>query len=324
MLLGALSLAIGYQLIATATQFWQILIAHGVFLGLFGTSVTFSVVIADISHWFEKRRALAISIIASASYFGGALWPSFIEAGLDYFSWQHLFSAIGILCFLTLVPLALLHKPMAPNLNEDLDKKRARERHPLDSYQFLLVVAAVCCCIAMSMPQIHIIGLSSSLGFNEFVGTQMLAWMLLSGIISRIFFGFLGDYLGGLRVLLLGSGLQMLALFLFFPVTSITGLTAVCILFGSAQGGIVPSYSVIIREYFPASEAGWRIGLVLFATVLGMSLGSWMAGAIYDQYGGYFWAIMNAMLWNIINFLVVLFILYLIRKRAGSFKFSQT
>jgi MFS family permease len=165
----------------------------------------------------------------------------------------------------------------------------------------VLIVAGLSCCVSMSMPQVHIVAYCHDLGHGAASGAQMLSLMLGFGVVSRLGSGWICDRIGGRRTLLLGSSLQALALILFLPFDGLTSLYVVSALFGLFQGGIVPAYAVIVREFYPPEEAGVRVGTVLMATVFGMALGGWMSGVIFDLTGSYQAAFVNGILWNVLN-----------------------
>jgi len=167
--------------------------------------------------------------------------------------------------------------------------------------QTLLIIAGVSCCVAMSMPQVHMVAYCSDLGYGAARGAQMLSLMLGCGIVSRLAFGVISDRIGGLRTLLVGAGLQGLSLLLFLPFDGLVSLYLISALFGLFQGGIVPAYAIIVREYFSPTEAGARVGAVLMATLLGMALGGWMSGALFDLAGSYKAAFANGILWNLVT-----------------------
>jgi MFS family permease len=173
----------------------------------------------------------------------------------------------------------------------------------------LLIVAGLACCIAMSMPQVHIVAYCGDLGYGVARGAEMLSIMLGLGVVSRIASGFLADKIGGLGTLILGSMLQCMALLLYIPFDGLISLYVVSALFGLAQGGIVPSYAMIVRQYFPAREAGTRVSLVLMTTVVGMAIGGWMSGEIYDLTGSYQAAFMNGIAWNLLNMSIAFWLL---------------
>ena len=152
-------------------------------------------------------------------------------------------------------------------------------------------------------------------GFGAARGAEMLSLMLSAGIVSRLVSGWISDHVGGLRTLLLGSVLQGVALLAFLFTDGITSLYLVSAMFGLFQGGIVPSYALIVREYFTPKEAGARVGTVLMATLFGMALGGWMSGAIFDLTGSYRAAFLNGTAWNLLNVGIVLLLLYRARGR---------
>jgi MFS family permease len=153
----------------------------------------------------------------------------------------------------------------------------------------------------MSMPQVHLVAYCGDLGYGAARGAQMLSVMLACGIVSRVTFGFICDRIGGLRTLLLGAALQCVALLLFLPFDGLVSLFVISGLFGLFQGGIVPSYAIIVREYFPPREAGARVGAVIMATLFGMALGGWMTGLVFDITGSYKAAFINGIAFNLVN-----------------------
>jgi MFS family permease len=183
----------------------------------------------------------------------------------------------------------------------------------------LLSIAGVSCCVAMSMPQVHIVAYCGDLGIGPARGARMLSLMLGLGVVSRLVSGWISDRIGGLRTLLLGSMLQGVALLLFLPFDGVVSLYVVSGLFGLFQGGIVPSYALIVREHFAPAEAGARVGTVLMATLFGMALGGWLSGAVFDWTGSYRAAFLNGIGWNALNLSIAGFLLYRVvaRGRAG-------
>jgi MFS family permease len=178
----------------------------------------------------------------------------------------------------------------------------------------LLMIAGVACCVAMSMPQVHIVAYCGDLGYGAARGAEMLSLMLGFGIVSRLVSGAICDRIGGLRTLLLGSALQGVALLLFLPFQSLVSLYVIAALFGLFQGGIVPSYAIIVREHFPAARAGAFVGAVIMCTMLGMALGGWMSGRIFDVTGSYRAAFLNGIAWNALNLAIAF---YLLRRSRG-------
>lgn len=280
----------------------------------FGTAASFGPLIADVSQWFQRRRGIAVGIAASGNYLSGAIWPvllGWLAADAD---WRMIYLILGSLTVLIVLPLAQLLRRRVPEealaLAEAASNSRARATgFSPRQLQWMLGLAGVACCVAMSMPQVHIVALCVDMGFGAAVGAEMLSLMLLGGVVSRLISGALADRLGGVRTLLIGSALQCLALFLYLPAGGLVSLYVVSLVFGLSQGGIVPSYAVIVREYLPAREAGARVGFVMMMTIVGMALGGWMSGAIYDLTGSYQWAFVNGIVWNGMNIAIMVVIL---------------
>lgn len=319
-IMAATMIGAGYVLSSFATNFWTFLICQAVLIGMLGSSATFGPMVADVSHWFLKRRGLAIAIVASGNYLAGAIWPPILQEAIVTIGWRGAFFWVGVFCFCTMIPLALLLR-RRPDIDQGavpISAKAATASAPVSPnvVLMLLIVAGVGCCVAMSMPQVHIVAYCGDLGYGPAVGAEMLSLMLGLGVISRLASGVIADKIGGVGTLILGSTLQCLALLFYLPFDGLVSLYLVSALFGLSQGGIVPSYALIVREYFPARQAGSRVGIVLMATVLGMALGGWMSGEIYDLTGSYQAAFLNGIAFNLLNMSIAFWLLY-IRRRKG-------
>jgi MFS family permease len=288
-----------------------------------GCSVTFAPLIADISHWFTRRRGIAVAACAAGNYLGGAIWPPAVQALVSGHGWRLAQAVTGVVCVVIMLPLVLvLRRRMAVQETGSAataagDASAALGLHPQVLFA-LLCVAGVACCVAMAMPQVHIVAYCGDLGYGVARGAEMLSLMLAFGIVSRVASGFVADRIGGIATLLIGSVLQGAALFLYLLFDGLTSLYVISALFGLFQGGIVPMYAVIVREYFPPKLAGTLVGLVILATIAGMALGGWMSGAIFDLTGSYGLAFANGLAWNLLNGAIALFLLGRSRRRAAA------
>ena len=283
------------------------------FIG-FGTASCFGPLIADISQWFQRHRGIAVAIAASGNYLAGAFWPVFLTWLSGDASWRWSYTALAVATLCVMLPLTLLLRRRVPLEAQRQAEAAAAARVRASGFtprqlQWMLGLAGIGCCVAMSMPQVHIVAYCVDLGFGPAVGAEMLSLMLLGGVASRLVSGVLSDRLGGVRTLLIGSTLQCIALFLYLPAGGLVSLYVVSLIFGLSQGGIVPSYAVIVREYLPAREAGARVGFVIMMTIIGMALGGWVSGLIYDLTGSYQWAFVNGIVWNGLNIAIVSLIL---------------
>jgi MFS family permease len=316
-LAGTACLGIGFVAAGAAQTLWQFALVQGVLIGLLGTSATFAPLVADTSLWFTRRRGIAVAICASGNYLAGALWPPILQHFFDAAGWRATFTGVGAFCLAAGIPLALAlrRRPpaLAPAAGAGAAAAAASGARPLGlrapTLLVLLSIAAVSCCVAMSMPQVHIVAYCTDLGYAAARGAEMLAIMLAAGIVSRLASGWICDRIGGLRTLLAGSLLQGVALVLFLPFDSLASLYVVSALFGLFQGGIVPSYAIIVREYFPPREAGAHVGIVLMFTLLGMALGGWLTGVLFDLTGSYRAAFVHGIAWNLVNLAIAAFLL---------------
>jgi MFS family permease len=322
LLWGGLGVGSGFILAGLASNIWLFALAHCVLLGMLGGSSTFAPLLADTSLWWQKRRGIAVAICASGNYVAGTVWPALAQHGVETVGWRQTYIALGLVCGLGMMALSfamrqrppLLAAPVAGSASHWVSDRPFGLR--LSQAQALLCVAGVACCVAMSMPQVHIVAYCSDLGFGAARGAEMLSLMLACGIASRLISGLICDRIGGLRTLLLGSILQGLALLLFLFFDGLVSLYVISALFGFFQGGIVPSYAIIVREYFPPKEAGARVGSVIFATMIGMALGGWMSGKVFDLTGSYHAAFINGLAWNLLNLSIASWLLWRVKKLA--------
>lgn len=320
-LIGAVLLCAGYVLAAFTSNIWQFA-ALSIVIGL-GSAAGFAPLISDLSHWFRKRRALAVTFAASGSYLAGAVWPLVIEHFQSDYGWRATHIGIGLFAPIAMVPLALaLTRRPATTTYAAAEAATEAARGELglsaNALQAILVVAGFACCMAMSMPQVHIVAYCGDLGYGVAIGTQIIALMLGLGVVSRITSGVVADRIGAGPMLLIGSAMQGAALLLYLFFNSLSSLWVISGLFGLFQGGIVPMYAVIIRQFLPPREAGARISLVLMATVLGMACGGLASGFIYDATQSYRLAFLHGFLWNVVNLVLVGWLLIWPRWRQRS------
>jgi MFS family permease len=313
LLVGTVLMCAGYVAASQAPNLLFFTLAQGVLVGA-GTAVYFAPLMADISHWFVRRRGIAVAVVAAGNYVAGTIWPTPLQHVIEIYGWRAAHLGIAAICFVAILPLVFLFRRPAPVHGEASNgagvaftpRELGMSRNAL---QAVLCVAGIACCVAMSMPQVHIVAYCGDLGYGVARGAEMLSLMLAFGIVSRLASGLIADRIGGVATLLLGSVLQGSALILYFMFNGLTSLYVISALFGLFQGGIVPSYAIIVREYFPPKEAATRVGLAIMATLFGMALGGWMSGAIFDLTGSYRAAFANGIAFNLLNVSIVLWLL---------------
>ena len=301
-------LCVGFVVAACAPNLLVFSAAH-ILIGV-GTGTGFGPLMADISHWFVRRRGLAVVIVASGNYLAGVIWPLAMNVAMPLIGWRATYAGIGLTIAAIVLPLSLLMRlrPSAAVMAAaDAATRAARADAGLSPRLLLalLVLAGFSCCVAMSMPQVHIVAYCGDLGYGVARGAEMLSLMLGLGIVSRIGSGFVADRIGGVPTLMIGSFMQGVALLLYLYFDGLTSLFVVSGIFGLFQGGIVPMYAVICREFLPPRQAGAAIGLVVSATIFGMAFGGYASGFIFDLTSSYRMAFLNGILWNAVNFAVV-------------------
>ncbi len=310
--------AIGFVGAALAPSLWALSGAQ--FLIGLGTAAFFGPLLADVSLWFRRRRGIAVAIAASGNYLAGAIWPLALSGVLADQGWRGVCWLLAVLVPVMVIPTAQLLRRRVPAESMTAAAQATSlspRRVPFSprALTWMLGLAGIGCCVAMSMPQVHLVAFCVDLGYGPAVGAEMLSVMLLGGVASRLVSGFVTDKLGGIPTLLIGSVGQMIGLILYLPFDGLASLYVVSLIFGLSQGGIVPAYAIIVRETMPAREAGARVGFVIMATIVGMALGGWMSGWIYDVTGSYQMAFVNGIAWNLMNITVILVIL--LRSRTG-------
>jgi MFS family permease len=318
-MVGTTALGLGYVGAGYAGALWQFNLMHFA-IGL-GAAATFGPLMAEASHWFERYRGLAVTIAASGNYIAGTFWPTIVERGTTQVGWRVTHIAIGIGCA---IAMAIVVFVLRWFIGKETVRSHANAAAPridlrlsTNALTALLGIASIGCCVAMAMPQVHIVAYCGDLGYGVARGAEMLSLMLAFGIVSRIGSGFLADRIGGLRTLLVGSIAQGVALLFYLFFDSLTSLYIISAMFGLFQGGIVPSYAIIVRESMPAHEAGTRVGIVIFASVIGMSFGGWVSGLIFDATGSYAAAFLNGLGWNALNITIVVMLLLRARQRLA-------
>ncbi|HXN66318.1 MAG TPA: MFS transporter [Bradyrhizobium sp.] len=319
MALSIAFLGTSFVLAGLAATLWQFNAVY--FLIGLGTSATFAPLMAEASHWFERYRGLAVTIVASGNYVGGTIWPPLVNWGVQSMGWRTTHIAIGVSCTLAMTLLLLLLRAQiggaAVRDHDNAPPPRVDLNLSTNALTALLCIASISCCVAMAMPQVHIVAYCGDLGYGVARGAEMLSLMMAFGVVSRIGSGFLADRIGGIRTLLIGSLAQGFALLFYLFFDGLSSLYIISAMFGLFQGGIVPSYAIIVREAMPAREAATRVGIVIFASVFGMSFGGWVSGVIFDATGSYAAAFLNGLAWNALNITIMVGLLIRSRSRLA-------
>jgi MFS family permease len=293
LLIGGVMIGVGCAISILGGE-WALYIGHGAFIGFLGTGAIYAPLVTTVSRWFDRRRGLALSLVASGQQVAGALWPPLFGVTIEHFGWRMTLLVFGLANTAIILPLAFTLRAPAPEPEQDVGRSGIKAHYleavPAQVVFGILCIAIVGCCVAMAMPMTHLVAFCSDLGYGTVRGTQMLALLLGCAFLSRLLWGRLSDEIGGLLTVLLGTICQAVLLAAFMFVENLYALYLVSAAFGLGFGGIIPSYILAVRELFAAEQAGWRIATILFFSLAGMALGSWAGGYIFDRTLDYRWA----------------------------------
>jgi MFS family permease len=309
--IGTLSMAAGLALSSLGTV-WALYVGHGLLIGFFGNGAIYAPLMIYVSRWFDRRRGTALALISSGQYIAGMIWPSALEVGLKQFGWQPLMLAYGVIVLAILPMLTFLAPPPEPQTagpaqSGPFASQRVLGLRP-NVTMVLICIASFCCCVPMAIPASHLVAFCGDVGITPSHGAAMLSVMLACAFVSRQFWGAFADRFGGLRTVMAGSAFQMLAIGAFLLTRNEVGLFAIASAFGLGFSGIIPSYSMAIRDLYPSREASWRIPTVLMTAMSGMAFGSWFAGKLFDVSLSYRPAFAAGVAFNLVNLLLIVFL----------------
>lgn len=308
--LGAIFIGLGLA-VSTIGGAWGLWLGYGLLVGLLGNGAIGAPILIYVSRWFDRRRGTALALVSSGQYVAGALWPTLFERGIEAWGWRATALAFGTLVALATAPIALLFLRPAPAVPshgpagaDPTPGARVLGLRP-NTVMILLSLGIFLCCVPMAQPTVHLVSFCTDLGISPARGAAMLSVLLACAFISRQFWGWLADRVGGLRAILLGSACQAVALVMFLATQDEIGLFAVSAAFGLGFAGLVPNYILAARAMFPNAEVTWRIPVIMFGGLLGMAAGGWMGGAVYDSFGSYAPSFAIAVLANVANLAVI-------------------
>ncbi len=314
-LTGTVMIALGLAL-SSLGSIWALYVGQGLLIGFLGMGGLYPPLLVYISRWFDRRRGTAIALISSGQYIAGVIWPSVLERLIASYGWRTTYLVFAAVVLAGILPVAALFLRPAPGTtaagHKDAQSPRASGALVLglrpNTVQAILCLAGFCCCIPMAIPQAHLVAFCGDIGLGAATGALMLSVLLGSAFFARQFWGAFADRYGGLKTVIAGSACQALAVLAFLMTQNEAGLFIVAGAFGFGFSGIIPAYVVAIRDLFPSSEASWRIPTVLFTSMSGMAVGSWLAGTLYDHFGFYTPAFATGVLFNVFNLLLLGFL----------------
>jgi MFS family permease len=307
---GALMVSAGLLLASSGGQL-NLLVGYGVFVGLLGNSGINAPLYIYISRWFDRRRGAALALLSSGQSVSAAIWAPLFAFAVGQIGWRHTMQGFAVIEIVVILPAAaIMFSPAPEAIGAAGDAHGPRPGALVLGLRPGIALGGLCvagflCCVPMAMPQSHLVAFCSDVGIPASQGAAMLSVLLGCAFVSRQFWGFVADRIGGLQTVLAGSACQVVAMIGFLATQNEAGLFAVSAAFGLGFSGIIPAYVLAARELFPASEASWRVPSVLLFSGSGMAFGGWLAGAIYDTVGFYAAAFTAGIAFNLANLAVI-------------------
>jgi len=307
---GAVMISLGALLASQAHTQLSLYVAHGLLMGVMGEAAMIAPLLANVTRWFDRRRGLAVAIIASGQAVAGALWPPVARLLNESVGWRETYLFFAVVGLVTTVPLAFLLRRAPPDADQAATEQRGTSGRTALQWsprvvQGALGVAVIGCCAAMAMPLLHLISHTTDLGYSSKHAAQLFSLLFVAAFFSRIGFGMLADRIGGVLTMFIASAGQAFALLCFVFVDSLVGLYLSALAFGLGFAGIMPCYSLLVRLWFPALESGWRIATVYLFAATGMAAGGWLGGYLFDLTASYQLAFVVGFSFNLLNLAVV-------------------
>jgi MFS family permease len=307
---GSAMIAVGLVIAQSGGRF-GLLVGYGLFAGLLGNSGINAPLYIYVSRWFDRRRGTALALLGSGSSISAGIWAPIFAVAEAHVGWRHTMLGFAALEIVLILPAAALVFGPAPEAaGAEGDRHGPRPGASVLGLKPAIVLGGLCaagflCCVPMAMPQGHLVAFCSDVGIPASQGAAMLSVLLGCAFVSRQFWGYVADRIGGLRTILAGSACQVTAMIGFLLTQNEAGLFAVSAWFGLGFSGIIPAYVLAVRELFPVSEASWRVPSVLLFSGSGMAFGGWLAGAIYDAVGFYAAAFAAGIAFNFAHLMVI-------------------
>ena len=289
-LAGAVLLGLGLVLASRAASPIQFMLAYGVIVGLSAGSF-FVPMMAAVTAWLPERRSLAVSLVSAGMGVAPMTISPLAAWLLTSYNWRFAQLAIGLGVWLFLVPAALFIRraPVTgPAATAMAGGAPVSAREALRSTPFIVLAATFfACCATHAGPILHTISYAMVCGIPTVAAVTIYSVEGFGGLLGRLGFGLAGDRFGARRTLMVGLLVQAFAAGSFMFAQRLGEFYAVAAVFGFAYGGVMPLYAVLARDYFGQQIMGTVLGAAAMVSSLGMAIGPWIGGWIYDTFGTY-------------------------------------
>jgi MFS family permease len=295
---GSLLVGLGLVLASQAVVLWQFHVAFGVLVGT-GVGAVYAALTANAARWFTRNRGLAVAITSAGIGLGVMTMAPLARWLISLYDWRGAMLLIGDLVWLVAVPMSVLLRPpdspialatdsssIAPDFSAS-EVFRAREF-------WVISFAHFACCAAHSGPLFHMVAHAMDQGIDKMAAATVLSISSFASIVGRLGFGMLADRFGAKRPLIVGLAMQAAMTVLYLFTYEVWSFYAVGLMFGVSYGGVMPLYALLARECFGDRVVGTAYGAIFFISALGMGLGSFAGGWIFDHSGSYSWLFVGA------------------------------
>jgi len=294
-LCGGILLGGGLVAASQAATLGQFQALFGVIVGVAAGSF-YAPMTATTTQWFTRHRSLAVALVSAGLGLGSMTVAPLAGWLIAAYGWRVAMLVLGDLAWLLLVPAALLVRNPPGALEPAPVAARGPARRELTVGQALrtpqfaaISLTHFACCAAHSGPIFHMVTNAIDHGVSALAATTVLSAAGLASLTGRVVCGLLADRLGAKRVLIVALAVQATAVALYLVARDLTGFYLLALMFGLAYGGVMPLYAIVVREYFGARIMGGVFGAVGAVSTLGMALGPWAGGWLYDSFGSYSW-----------------------------------
>ena len=292
---GTLLLGAGLIGASQATSLWQFQLAFGVLIGIAAGSF-YAPMVAAARAWIEHQRSLAVALVSAGMGVSPLTVAPFASWLITTYDWRTAMLVIGIVALALLIPASLLvRQPPEPSTaaaanGTDAPDGQWTVAQALRTPQFIILAGAhFACCAAHSGPIFHLVSYAMICGIAPLTAVTVYSLAGFSGLGGRLLLGVLADRLGAKHVLVGGLFVQALAIATFLAVGHLGEFYALSVVFGLAYGGVMPLYAVLVREYFGVRIMGSMFGAVSAFASLGMALGPFAGGWVFDTFHAYSW-----------------------------------
>ena len=293
-LTGGVLLGLGLVTASQTTSLVQFQIVFGVIVGLAAGSFYIPLT-ATTARWFTRHRSLAVALVSAGLSVGSAIMGPFARWLITAQDWRFAMLVIGDVVWLVVIPAAFLVREPPTAATTVIRGSTAGPdgltvAQAVRTPQFAAIALTyLACCAAHSGPIFHMVTNAIDHGVAAMAAATVLSAASLSSLGGKLICGVMADHVGAKRVLVAGLALQAVAVSLYVLARDLTSFYALSLVFGFAYGGVMPLYAILVREYFGERIMGTVFGAVAFVSALGMAVGPWVGGRLYDASGTYAW-----------------------------------